>query len=559
VTDNGAGMDREDAEKSLQRHATSKLRRSEDLEEIRTLGFRGEALPSIASVALFRLVTRTGDQDEGTEILVEGGDLRHIRTAGGPVGTDVEVRSLFSHVPARRKFLKTDSTEWGHIEAILQRAALFHYGVHWEWRHNGGEWRRYPACDSSDERLFQIFSPEWRDGTLSLSARAGRDGQWRLSGRVSLPSLVRKNRREQYWFVNGRPVVHPGLSYALREAYGVRMARELHPVAVLFLDCPGADVDVNVHPAKREIRLRNENGIRRFLIESVGDRLRERDRAARPGTASTSAATQEGEGTFTPDPPDRDEAEVPVVAPRPTLRTPAPRASQVEWTIGGHRSDDSSPVEEGEKGGDDSPAAIKEERSETAPPFKIVGSTEPGLILGESDDGLILVHVVAAFERIYYEECLERFVNEQVESQQLLVPVTLDVDPETAAFLNDSSHIFEKSGISIGPVGGASFMVDALPPAASGRDPVQFLRGLIDTLQRGENTPAKLRTIEDQAFAAALARQLSRGRRVETIGEMNWLVDRLHACDLPYSRPDGRPTMTLLSRQEFKRRFKVDG
>ncbi|MEM6886368.1 MAG: DNA mismatch repair endonuclease MutL, partial [Verrucomicrobiota bacterium] len=539
VTDDGIGMSREDAELSLQRHATSKVRTTEDISQISTLGFRGEALPSIASVSMFRMSTRTAESEAGTEILVEGGEVRDIQETGIPVGTEIEVRTLFSHVPARRKFLKTDTTEWGHVDGFLRRCALCHPRVHWEWRHNGGSWNRYPAVGSLDERILQLFGKEWCDGTLPLAGQTTRQG-WSLQGRVSQPTYTRSNRNEQYWFINGRPVVHAGLAYALQEGFGAYISKGSHPVGVFFLELPIEDVDVNVHPAKREVRLRNETAVRRLISETVNQLLQEWSQQKSEATRASileKVATQEVD----------EEVPAPeaLSAKKVTLKIDTPEPEQAEWQETATELEAPKPTE-----------ATPEIPADFG--LKLIGKTEPGLILAENEEGIVLVHIQAAFERVYFEGLMERFTQEATESQALLVPVNLEFSSEHAAFVQQAQDFLEKVGISIASLGGNAFMVDALPSAVSSRDPERFVREVVDTLSESGDRSRTAKHLQNDQVAAALAKHMSRGRRTEGEAELNWLLHRLHRCDLPYTRPDGRPTMVLLSRNEFKRRFQVD-
>ncbi|MEM1157379.1 MAG: DNA mismatch repair endonuclease MutL [Verrucomicrobiota bacterium] len=539
VTDNGMGMSSADAELSLQRHATSKVRTTEDISRIATLGFRGEALPSIASVSRFQMVTRTAEGEAGTEILVEGGKVRKMQEVGVPIGTEIEVHTLFSHIPARRKFLKTDNTEWGHIDGFLRRCALCHPQVHWEWRHNSANWNRYPAVATLDERTLQLFGKAWHADTLPLIEKTSRHG-WVFRGRVSQPAHTRSSRNEQYWFINGRPVVHAGLSYALQEAFGAHISKGSHPFGVFFLELPMEDVDVNVHPAKREVRLRNETAVRRMINETVNQLLhdwsKQKSEATRISILAKVAGQEADMGVPVPDTPATKKAA--------TLKIDHLQPEQAEWQ---------EKVAETR-----TPSADITSRNETVPGLKLLGKTEPGLILAESDEGLVLVHIQAAFERIYFEELMERFAQEEKESQALLVPVSLEFPPELAAFVQEAQSYLGKAGISIASLGGNAFMVDALPAAVSSRDPEHFVRQVVDTLSESGDRLRTAQKLQHDRVAAALAKHMSRGRRTESDAELNWLLHRLYDCDLPYTRPDGRPTMILLSRNEFRRRFQVD-
>lgn len=549
ITDDGVGMTREDAELSIQRHATSKVRTTDDIGNISTLGFRGEALPSIASVSDFRMATRMADQSEGTELLVRGGELQEIRSAGVPVGTEIEVSRLFFHMPARRKFLKTDATEWGHIDGLLTRCALCHPVVHWEWRHNGGSWNRYPAVKTLDERILQLFGREWSDQTLALVETTTRHG-WSFTGRVSVPENTRSHRNEQYWFINGRPIVHAGLAYALQEGFGAHISKGRHPAGVFFLKLPIEDVDVNVHPAKREVRLRNENAVRRLISETVNDLLQDWSRKKSEAARSKILANASRQ--------DSDLVEVAAVEeakPQVKLRISRPEPEQVEWTD--EETDATSAKDSEER---NPPTATRPAAPETPAGFglQLFGKAEPGLILAQNDEGLVLIHIQAAFERIYYEELMERFTRERSESQALLVPVQLDFSAEQTAFVQQAKSHLQQAGISIDSLGGNTFIVDALPAAVSSRDPQQFVYEVVETLSQSSDRARTASKLENSQVAAAIARHMSRGRRAEGEAEWTWLLNRLYQCELPYTRPDGRPTMTMLSQHELKRRFQVD-
>ncbi|MEM6821887.1 MAG: DNA mismatch repair endonuclease MutL [Verrucomicrobiota bacterium] len=537
VTDDGSGMNRDDAMMSLERHATSKLKQAEDLEKLATLGFRGEALPSIASVSLFRMQTREHKANEGTQISIEGGEVKEVRAAGGPAGTEIEIRTLFSHVPARRKFLKADGTEWGHIESYLIRAALCHPSVQWQWRHNGGRWQRYPVVETLDERIRQILGKPWVEDTLAVNPVDSSE-VWNLRGRVSKPGRFRNNRQEQFWFINGRPVVHSGLQYALQEGYGQYLPKGSYPIAVLFIELPPEGVDINVHPAKREVRLRNETAVRRFVSESIDETLRQRSAPLVDSKSIVSDSIR-----TIANPPE------PRVSASASLRISL-EPEQKEW---GHDLGLSPTEEPGIQ-----PVSEQERERIEQIPLTMLGALHRDVLLAENEEGLVAILIQAAYERIYYEEILARFEKESGESQRLLVPITLEFSAEIRAFVEQAESYFVQAGISISSLGGGAFMVDALPPAAAAQDPERFVREVVDHLMNASNKGSTARRLQNEPIAEAIARQMSRGKYAESEAEVHWLIRRLHACDLPYTRPDGRPSMILLSRNELNRRFQID-
>ena len=293
VEDNGHGMNREDAQLAFERHATSKIDEAADLDRLTTFGFRGEALPSIASVSRCTLQTRTGAGDAGTEILIDGGKLGHVRDCGRPVGTTVEVAHLFHPVPARRKFLKADRTEAAHIAQCVRLYALAAPAVAFTLVEDGRVIFRSPACTTLADRVAEIFGPSLVDELVPLEA--AEDGLG-LHGLIGRPGVGRGTRHEMITFVNSRPVDSRALNYALLESYHQSLPKGRYPVAFVFLECNPAAVDVNVHPAKREVRFRDEPAVRSFVIRSVLQRLREITAPAEAAAVGVKARPQPQQG-----------------------------------------------------------------------------------------------------------------------------------------------------------------------------------------------------------------------------------------------------------------------
>ncbi|MEY2880850.1 MAG: hypothetical protein RLZZ15_3230, partial [Verrucomicrobiota bacterium] len=299
VEDNGAGMSRDDALLALERHATSKIAEAADLDRLASYGFRGEALPSIASVSRFELQTREAAGDAGTEILVNGGKLVHVRACGRPVGTSIEVTHLFNSVPARRKFLKTDQTEAAHIVQCVRLYALACPRTAFTLVEDGRVIFRSPECATLRERVAEIFGKQTAESLVAIeTAEPG----LRLSGLIGRPGVGRGTRHEMIVFVNHRPVDSRTLNYALIESYHESLPKGRYPLAFVFFDCDPAAVDVNVHPAKREVRFRSEPQVRSFVIRAVLQRLRElgganaSDSAGAGTAAGASARPEAGDG-----------------------------------------------------------------------------------------------------------------------------------------------------------------------------------------------------------------------------------------------------------------------
>lgn len=536
VTDDGSGMGRDDALLCLERHATSKIRSADDLAAVATMGFRGEALPSIASVSKFRLVTREREALAGTEVVVDGGKVRAVRDAGCAPGTMVEVRALFHHTPGRRKFLRSDATEWAHIEQCVRWAALARPDVAFLLRHQGQVVLDCPAAPDAAARVRQIFGAEWLRDMLPVDAEES--GGLKLSGWVGKPGVSRSSRTEHHVFVNGRPVQSAAVNFAVLEGYAGALVRGRYPVLFLRLEVPPAMVDVNVHPAKREVRFRNEAAVKAFVASAVREvvhRLRAEPAAVAleqgwQGRAPAEAASARAAGP----------------APRPAESTPAAR--QAAFIAG-------APLELPEPRRPEEEAAA----TEKAPPEKrhdlvVKGTLLGRYILAENREGIVLVDQQAARERILFEDILDRLAGEETASQRLLVPESVELDPPSAAAVRQHARALEVLGLGLAPLGGNTFMVDAVPASVETQHVAAFVRDVAADLAAGGGS-ARRGGGEDERLAEILARRTALLREDLSPVEVERLLNDLHACHLPYTCPGGRPTMILISRDELKRKF----
>lgn len=526
VTDNGHGMSRDDALLALERHATSKIRSAEDLQRIATMGFRGEALPSIASVSRFRLLTREPEATSGTEIVVDGGKIRDVREAGCAPGTTVEVRALFFHTPGRRKFLRADTTEWGHVENVVRLAALAHPQVDFTLRHHGQETLRCPAAADAGQRARQIFGPDWIRDVLPVEAE---EADMSLSGWVGKPGVSRSSRQDHHVFVNGRPVHSPVINFAILEGYQNALVRGRYPVVLLFLRVDPAMVDVNVHPAKREVRFRHEVRLKEFIIAAVREVLQR----LRPDPVEVRL----DQGLHQP----------------PHSPPPAPLARQMVFLAGQPLEPPRLPslLNQVESGAPSPPPAA--ESTPANHDLEIKGTMLGRYILAENREGIVLIDQEAARERVLFEQALERLARQEVASQRLLVPETVELSPPVAACLRERLKGLDALGLGIAHLGGNTFLVDAVPASVDTQHVGEFLRDLAhDLAQGGRRNPAGA---EDERLAALLARHAARLRTSLTPVEMDRLLRDLHDCHLPYTSPDGRPTMILISRDELRRKF----
>ena len=551
VLDNGCGMDRDDALLCLERHATSKIRTGADLMAIHTLGFRGEALPSIASVSRFRLTTREHGALAGTEVLVNGGRMETVRDSGEPEGTQIEARSLFYNLPARRKFLRTENTEASHVEHVLQLQAIGHPGVGFVFLNDERLVHQLPPGQTLRERLRDLFGASLAGELLDIP-EMDITGV-RVTGMLGRAGVSRSTRQQQIVFLNGRPIENPTISHALREGYHTALMKGQHPVTFLSIQMDPAAVDVNVHPAKREVRFRDPAHIREVIVE-VTRRVLESDRASWSRTFVAPAPER-----FTPDetlplipPPEqftlrRDWSQIPSTSTAPgrgtgeTIPFPIPDAAQpAEATA----SLPSAPV----------PAPVPTPQPRPAQDFKFIGVLGRLYILMENAGGLVLVDQHAAHERILFEEMRRRMEGQGVPTQRLLLPITLQVAPKDADWLRENLDALSRTGIGLEPFGAGTFKIDALPQFLGASDSPQLLRDIIDDLRDTSQQISKLRLGEDM-IAKTVCRHAVKANDILREPECLRLVQDLLACELPYCCPHGRPTMIQLSYAELEKKF----
>lgn len=514
VSDDGSGMTREDALLSLERHATSKLADAEGLQDIRTLGFRGEAVPSIASVSRFKLLTRPAGDMAGTEVSVEGGEVREVREAGCAPGTTIEVRDLFFNLPARRKFLRAETTEAAHIEHQLRLHALAAPELRFRFRKNEREVFDLPAGMSRLDRVRWMLGTTAGSEVIPLPLQHGNGLS--VEGFLLPAAHARKGRRHQCVFLNGRPVEDAAISRGLAEGFRGGLRDGLHPAAWLWIEMEPALVDVNVHPAKREIRLHRPHELREAVAEAVREGL---------------AAGQR-----------------PVEPARPkTVGEPAPASPSRNWPSAVLTEAPVLPLEE---------TAV--EAPAEFPPgsrFRRIGELLGRYAVLESEDGLVLLDPRAARERIHYERWLSGVGGHSVETQKLLVPVLFEPGPREAEWLLRHREAFAEAGFEMEDFGGGTIQVASVPDFLEAGDVGGLLTQVIDDLVGGSGPSS---TFAFDRLAKVLARRaaLREDPRPE---EAEALLERLFRCDLPYCAPDGRPTLTEFSLRELERRFSGGG
>ena len=546
VEDNGSGMSRDDALLALERHATSKISEATDLDRLASYGFRGEALPSIASVSRFELQTREDGTDLGTEILVNGGKFVHVRECGRPVGTRIEVTHLFNSVPARRKFLKSDPTEAAHIIQCVRLYALACPQTAFTLIEDGRVIFRSPVCATLAERVSEIFGRQLAEGLMPLEVS---ENSMRLSGLIGRPGTGRATRHEMIVFVNQRPVDSRTLNYALIESYHESLPKGRYPLAFVFFECDPAAVDVNVHPAKREVRFRSEPAVRAFVIRSVLDCLRaaaekpvqisdtgyRKPEDSRGGPPAAAVGSGSGRQFSAPLDSVRGEGTPPTFSLRPvaSLGTPTTRATPPP------------------------PAPESSLQSAIRHPqlsWRFVGLAHGSYALFETAAGLVLLDRRAAHERVWYERLREQFRTGAVPSQRLLLAVPVELDPIMTALLLDRLAFLNAHGFEIAEFGRNFFRVEAVPAWMEPADAEPFLRDLLGAFREGRAPEGNPDLAREELARLAAAKAI---RLPATAGEpeLRALVGQLFETRSPLTNPAGRPTYIELHHGELARRF----
>jgi DNA mismatch repair protein MutL len=556
VIDDGCGMDRDDALLALERHATSKIRSASDLEAVATLGFRGEALPSMASVSRFRLATREPKAIAGTEIIVNGGKLDLVRDGGEAPGTQVEVRSLFYNLPARRKFLRSENTESRNIEHQIHLQAIGHAQIGFSLLRDERVVFQLPPAATLSQRIRDLYGAELAERLIQVNHSASR--KVRVSGFIGRAGLSRQSRTQQLVFVNGRAIESSLVTGAIREGYHTALMKGQYPVTFLFLELDPAAIDVNVHPAKREVRFRDPTGVREAIVRCVRETL-EGGRAtwqekflAPPSVPGSVSRTPARELRLRPEvaAPMESDRELPrlsgdVTGVRSRPLTPVPEIAGQVHRPAAERVDSATDA-----------VALPQRTDKAAPQqeFQIIGVLSKLYVLMENADGLVLVDQHAAHERILFEELRRRMEQQGVPTQKLLLPQTFDVPPRDADWIERNLSTLQRMGIGIEKFGPGTFKIDSVPSFLNVSDPAQFMRTVIDDLKSAGNSASALRLGEDM-IAKSVCRHAVKANDPLRYPEVEKLIRDLLDCDLPYCCPHGRPTMIQISLGELEKKF----
>lgn len=556
VIDDGCGIAPEDAAVAFARHATSKVRDVEDLFRIQTMGFRGEALASIAAVSTTTLVTRRDSELSGTRVLVRGGELVEVGEIGAPVGTRIEVVDLFGNTPARRKFLKTPATEVGHVTEFVTRTALAYPHISFRLTHGVRTLAAFPA-GRAEERLAQVVGHERAAAMLAFQfeTAAGRVSGWLSGSHVSFPS-----NRQIFTYVNGRFVRDKLVSHAVTAGYSTLLMHGRYPGAVVFIEVASADVDVNVHPAKSEVRFRLGGAVHELISRGVKECLRSQ------GIQGAAAGARDERPPASP-------VSSPAVSTLPGLSTSSP------WARFGHPTpgtDDALrqrplgplrlvPLADlaANPPGRAAPEP-QEERHRDAPgphpdaffaSLKIIGQAFEGYLICQNRDAILLIDQHAAHERVMFERLSRAYTTGGVARQRLLVPVTVDVGPAAAAQLAEQAAELEELGFEVEPYGGGTIAVRAVPALLSDEDPARLVRDL--AVEIAEMGKSRRLTQAGEAVLARLACH-SAVRVGQTLGreQIEALLAAMDGIDFAHNCPHGRPVYITLGRGDLERLFK---
>jgi DNA mismatch repair protein MutL len=627
ITDNGCGMVRDDAMLAFERHATSKIKNAEDLLSVATLGFRGEALPSIASVSRLRLETRAADEPAGTVIEINGGRMARVEEAGLPLGTSITVRDLFFNVPARKKFLKAESTELSHIASLVTHYALAHPDKHFELHSATNAMLVAPPVAGQSERVYQVFGNETLDQLIPVAARqalehvglpqpppwrrkeaeddgeeaAPKDpGEMRIHGFVSKPEIQKLNRNSIFIFVNGRLIRDRLVQHALTEAYRNIMPPTVYPIVLLFLELPAAEVDVNVHPSKTEVRFRQQSAMHDFVRDSVRGALMK----ARPVPqfvaeirAHATARQALSPGALTPGaswhPPEDGlpaaSARIPEIGQselgadgnfvlHSQAQPPISARFQFEGGIA-VEANAAIPVARGLEYAPLDPnfaATLTRQQFDAVPdhgcsPALDVSAEEPTLsalgtlkplgqirnsfILAVNEDGLWIVDQHVAHERVLFERVLKQRAAMRVESQRLLMPIVLELSPAQQAVFREISEELVHNGFEAEPFGARSVAIKVAPAGVEAAAVEHMLHELLDQLSSEEQS-LNLEKIRTRIAASIACHAAIKVNMPLEQNKMEWLLAELAKTDHPMSCPHGRPVVLRYSVKDIQKAFK---
>ncbi len=542
VTDDGCGMSKEDARTAFLRHATSKISTDEDLLAIRTMGFRGEALSSIASVSQVSMLTAMRGAASGVRIEIEAGKVLSLSPAAAPQGTSVEVANLFYNTPARLKFLKSPGTEFSHIAAVVSRQAMAYPSLWFRLTHNKRKVFDLPPSMSIKERAFQLYGSEIADNVILFSG--GRDGV-HLHGLIGRPVYSRAERTYQEFYVNNRPVRNPSLTHALYGAYGDMLMRDRHPVGFIFVEIDPALVDVNVHPAKAEVRFRNQAQVHDLIRDVIRDALRTHGVPVivSPPSADTFGSVPKALANY-----------LKGQQPGFTVAEQMPSAQ-----YGRRRSDMGTTESPGEPH-----LSSGYETYEDLPPFPpllpvqeifSLAQVHDSFIIAQTKEGMAIIDQHAAHERVLFEKLQDELGRGEMPIQHLLMPDQVEIGPAQSSLLTEYLPELGRLGFTVEDFGGGTFVIKAVPSLLAGADYKKLLLDILDEVNI-HGRSGKLEELRDSILSIMACHPAIKVHRKLTVKEMDKLLHDLYQCRMPHTCPHGRPTVVRFSIDEINRMFK---
>ncbi|MFO7264140.1 MAG: hypothetical protein A6D91_05540 [Bacillaceae bacterium G1] len=607
VRDNGSGIEPDECLLAFERHATSKIRSSKDLFRIATLGFRGEALASIAAVSKLRMITATSTERPGVQVVLEGGEVREQQPVAAARGTTVQVRDLFYNTPARLKYLKSQQTELAHIHDVLARLALGHPDIAFRFHHQG----RLVFSTDGDGRLLHVIHALYGLATSrEMIGFREETPDFEVTGYISKPVISRSNRSHIYWIVNGRAIKSVPLTHALLEAYHTLLMQRRYPIAVIHLRMDPQLVDVNVHPAKLEVRFSKEAELVSCIKEAVRRALRQEPlipqpmvKKTRPSPASvqmqlelmrppasvpeanvrrapsshqrTSPAAQPADRsgvawsknqTAQSEHPPRESSQQPVevVQESPVLHLPYHRSEATNLRLCAAEHAEAGSELDGEGGRGEHAAAPHSGQTGQLPELYPLGQFHGTYILAQNENGLYLIDQHAAQERIFYEQLAEQAHAVDVQRQPLLIPLTVHLHPKEASLLNELWTLRKeeilKLGLELEPFGQHTFLVRSYPSwiPASEEDTwlQQLFQLLLDAAADTEPGRLSIRDVWDELLKSVACKKAIKANRHLSVEEMTRLLDDLRRAQQPYTCPHGRPVLILFTPNQIKRMFK---
>ncbi len=579
IIDNGSGIPHDQLDLAVTSHATSKISDADDLFRVGTFGFRGEALASIASVSQCTIRSRTADQDTGFELIVNGGNTESLAPCSQPFGTSICIRELFYNTPVRRKFMRTVQTEMGHITEAFTRVALAYPQVGMKLTHNTRTVHQLHASENWQDRIGAFFGPEIADGLIPIESE---HNDIKLSGFVVDPSVSRANNRMQYLFLNGRYIRDRALQHALSESYRGLLMTGRYPVVFLRLQIPFDQVDVNVHPAKLEVRFQDGGKIYSQLLGTIRNRFLSTDLTAKaqlqkpmqanPGESATSdpgkafaiqnqPSESQARMDFQPTTPTRDwtrspvgssptsvPGSLPAFKPFPTnapLRQPAGPNDPFAPTASEQTRDESDPT-----------ASASMTFGEPAPmPRQTALQVHNTYLITETEEGMVVIDQHALHERIIYEQLREKVLNDKAESQKLLVPEPVTLPPAEAAAVLGQKETLKKLGIEVEEFGGDTVLVSAYPAMLNKHNPAEMLRGIVESLMTEGSEPDRRDLIDELLHMISCKAAVKAGDKL-TPEEISDLLNHRELCQDSHHCPHGRPTALVFTREDLDKKFK---